>query len=115
MSSILQFLLLLILFYRKVGDFGIRNVLDSFRKILFAGLASGAVVFFVLRAANLVFNTEKVIGILIQTFMAGFAGILFYLFISRIMRYPELDTIINSFKKQFRRGVASAEIEIIQS
>lgn len=100
-AAIFQFILLLIFLYKKIGDFGIKEIFFSFKKIVLASIF--LIIFTYLSLyflANLV-NTHTVFGLLIQTIFAFLSGISFYILITFFLKSPELRTLKSSILKQF--------------
>lgn len=100
--AIFQAILLLFFLYRKIGDFGRKEILLSLKKII---LASTFLVIFTYLSlyflAHFV-DTHRVLGLLIQTIFAGLIGGIFYISITIFLKSPELKTIKSSILKQFQ-------------
>ncbi|MCH8741656.1 murein biosynthesis integral membrane protein MurJ [Patescibacteria group bacterium] len=106
-----QFFLLLFFLYRRIGDFGVKKIFSSFARIISASFLAGITTFFVLRLAAFFVETDKVLGLLAQTVIAAFSGILIYFILTLVFKFPELKIIVKSFKKQFRKEVTPVETE----
>jgi len=104
-AVIFQFFLLLFFLYRRIGDFGVKKISFSFLRIISASFLAGIATFLVLRLAASFVETDKVLGLLVQTVIAAFSGILIYFILALVFKFPELETIVESFKKQFRKEV----------
>lgn len=102
-AVIFQFVLLLLLFYKKIGDFRIKEIIHSFNKTL---IASGFLTIFTYltlqSVANLV-NMRTFIGVLIQGISAGLVGILIYVLIAFLLKSAELEIIKSAILKQFSK------------
>lgn len=98
-SSLVEFTLLFIFFYKKVGDFGIRKIGISFLKIFIATVIMGFVASFVLRTTASMFP-GGFIGALSQfTFICLIsAGI--YLTATFILKSPEIDFLEKYLQKK---------------
>lgn len=103
LAVIFQVILLLIFFYKKIGDFKIKEIWISFQKTILASLFSGVAAYSVLIFADSFINTHIVLGLLTQTALAGFAGALTYIFIAFLLRSPELKIIKLSILEQFKK------------
>lgn len=104
LAAISQFILLLIFLYKRIGDFGIKEILFSFKKIALASIF--LVIFtyiFLYLLANFV-DTHRVLGLLIQTIFAGSAGGISYILTTFFLKSPELRTIKFSILKQFTKN-----------
>jgi putative peptidoglycan lipid II flippase len=99
-AAIFQFVLLLFFLYKKVGDFRIMEILNSFLKII---LVSTFLIFSTYLALYLlarIFNTHTVWGLFGQTVLAGLIGILVYILVSFSLKLSELKMISSSVSKQ---------------
>jgi len=93
-GAIFHFLLLVTFLYRKIGDFGIKEILNSFLKILTASILMAAGVYLVL---------QNISGAILQTLIAGLAAGLIYLISTFLLKSPEAETIKSSILKRFRK------------
>lgn len=114
-AAIFQFSLLFTFLYRKIGDFGVKQILSSFLKTISAGVLTVLTAFWTLRFVDIFVEPEKVFGLFLQTTAAALFGILVYFILAFLFKFPELKTLIHSFKKQFRREIVPSEIEITES
>jgi len=111
-AAVFQFFLLFVFLYRKIGDFGLKKIFSSFSKIISASFLAGISTFWTLRLVDLFVESDKVFGLLIQTILAALVGIFIYFILAFFFKFPELKTIISSFRRQFRKEIVSSEIEI---
>lgn len=113
LAAILQLILLLIFLYKEIGDFRLKEIWQSALKFLLTSLLMGLIAYSTLYIAANFVNMEKVFGVFSQTILAGFSGFLVYFGLAFFFKFPELSTIISSFKKQFRKEIIPpSEIEI---
>lgn len=89
LTAVLQAFILIFLLARKIGDFGIKGIIASVKRIAFASLLLGLNTYFFLRVFEF-FNNRTVLGLLAQTIIAGLIGILIYFFLAWFMRFPEI-------------------------
>ena len=83
-GSILHFLLLIIFLYKRIGDFGIKEISSSFSKIILACILMSGTAFFVLQ------NTS---GAIFQTIAAGLIAGLVYVLVAIFLKSPEIQPI----------------------
>ena len=99
-AAISQFVFLLFFLYRKVGDFGVSDILKSVRKTLVAGVFMAIFTYLSLQLASLFVDTQTFFGLFLQASAAGFTGTAVYFAISFFLKSPELKTIKYSFLRQ---------------
>jgi putative peptidoglycan lipid II flippase len=99
--SLIQLSLLLFWLHKKIGDFGVREILLSLKNVLFYSLFLAVSTYFSLYLASLFVDMRTFWGVFWQTLFAAFSGILFYLFSSYILKSKELKTIASSLSKRF--------------
>jgi len=93
-GAISHFLLLATFLYKRIGDFGIKEILSSFSKILIASiLITAAASFFI----------QNISGAIFQTLIAGFTGTLIYLIVTFLLKSPEIEPIKSSILRQFTK------------
>ena len=101
-AAIFQFLLLLIFFQKKIGDFDKKEILTSFKKIIISSLFLIFSTYFSLYFFARFLNTHTVLGLLIQTISAVLIGTVLYFLVTFHLKSPELKTLKSSILKQFR-------------
>ena len=101
LSNIFQFILLLTFLHKKIGDFGIKEILLSFKKIVLASIFLVIFTYLSLYFLANFLNTRTVFGLFLQTIFASLFGISLYILITFFLRSPELKTIKSSILKQF--------------
>lgn len=104
LTAIFQTALLLLFFYKKVGDFKIKEILFSFEKNLIAAFFMVISVYSTLFLIGSLVKMNTFKGVFLQGFFAGLAGILVYAALSFLLKSPELSTIKFAFIKQFKKS-----------
>lgn len=112
LTAIFQLILLLVFYKRKLGDFKLDEIWRSFLKVFLSSILMGLTVYLALYLVANFVDMEKVWGVFIQTAIAGLSGIILYSAIALFFKFPELKTIMGSFKKQFKKEITTEEIEI---
>jgi putative peptidoglycan lipid II flippase len=102
-SSIFQFLFLFLFFQKRIGDFEKKEILISFKKIIFASIFLIFLTYFSLYFWAQFLNTHTIFGLFFQTILAGLAGFLSYFLITLYLKSPEIKTIKSSISKQFQK------------
>ena len=102
-SAILQFVLLLVFLYKKIGDFGIKIILSSLKKILAASILMGIITYFSLRVLSTFVNMDTFLGVFSQTAIAGLIGLLVYFLTTFYFKSPEIETLKSSMSRKFRK------------
>ncbi len=102
-AGILQFILLSFFLYKKIGDFGVKEILNSLNKILIASILMTGSTYFLLKILADFVNMQTFLGIFFQTVVAGLVGILVYSLTAFYLKSPELESlkfyILSKFKK----------------
>jgi len=99
LALLLEFLLLLIYFYKKVGNFGIKKLVVSFLKMSVAGFAMAAISVLALNfvqfnldvALRLVLSMPPVIYLIFDLCVVSFIASLVYIFFTALFGCPEVD------------------------
>lgn len=100
-SGVFQFSLLLIFLRKKIAPFFLKEIWQSFKKIILAGLLMSLFTYLTLHfLANFV-NLQTFWGIFFQAIIAGLVGLFVYFLTSFILKSSELRTIKSSILKQF--------------
>ncbi len=97
LSSLVNLILLLIAFKKKIGDDWDLQLGNVFLRILCLSLVSGGITFGCLHLFAAVFSIQTFVGILFQAIFAGGIGLIFYLYLSKIWHFPEYNLIIEPF------------------
>ena len=92
-AAIIQFILLLYFLYKKIGDFGVKEILISLKKILIAGILMTGSTYFLIKILASFVNMQTFLGIFLQTMVAILFGILIYLLIAFYLKSPEVKII----------------------
>ena len=105
-SSLIEFSLLFIYFYKKVGDFGLKQIASSFVKIAAATIFMGIVGIFSLKGLEQIFSNDFW-GMFAQFIIVGVISAVVYLFVAFILKSPEIKFVIKYFQK-FKLGFVAA-------
>ncbi|MFA5013030.1 MAG: hypothetical protein WC520_00495 [Candidatus Paceibacterota bacterium] len=89
LGLLLEFVLLFIFFYKKVGNFGIKNIFASFLKILIATIIMASISFFAYENTK-PFFPGNFWGVLVQFILITVISALAYLVITIILKSPEI-------------------------
>ena len=92
-AAIIQFILLLYFLYKKIGDFGVKEILISLKKILIAGILMTGSTYFLIKILASFVNMQTFFGVFLQTMVAILFGILIYLLIAFYLKSPEVKII----------------------
>lgn len=103
LTGIFQFVLLMIFLYRKIGDYKLREIFNSFLKILIASIFMAVFVYLTLYLVSLFLNLQTFSGIFWQTLIASLVGVLIYIIITPLLRSPEIEIIKSSIFKVLLR------------
>jgi len=104
LAGVVQAVLLLVFLYKKIGDFELKVIVDSLKKILAAAFLMAAATYATLYALAPHLNMQTFVGVLTQTILASGVGTLVYLCMVWLFRSPEIRHIWVSFLKQFRES-----------
>lgn len=104
LASIINFIILLKLFARKINWWQPKYILKSFSKIILATLLMGLVTYSLLYILDLFLDTHTFIGIFLQGVLAAVAGITVYCLIMILLRSPEILGIKRVFLKSIFKG-----------
>lgn len=96
LAGIIQLVLLLIFLYRKIGDFGIKEILKSLEKVVLASVLMGLSIYFALQVVSALVDMKTYFGIFLQAAIAALVGIFVYLVSAHFLKSPE-----TAFAKQF--------------
>jgi putative peptidoglycan lipid II flippase len=98
LSSLVEFSLLFIYFYRKVGDFGIKKIAASFAKILFASIIMTIIGLITLNCLG-VWIGNSFWGALAQFVIVAIICTAIYLLMTFILKSPEIKFVSKYFNK----------------
>ncbi|MDP2910685.1 MAG: murein biosynthesis integral membrane protein MurJ [bacterium] len=98
-SGLFQVSLLLILLYKKIGDFKIKEIFESFIKVLASGVLLGLACYSVRQVIADFVDMQTFAGIFIQGFLVSLAGIFVYILSALLFKLKEL----NSFNLLWRK------------
>ena len=97
-TTIFQFILLLFFLYKKIGDFEIKKILDSLKKILISSFIMAVTVYFSLRFLVNFVSLKTFFGVLFQTALSAILGLSIYLIFSKILNIKEFKIISQRLK-----------------
>ncbi len=103
LSSLVEFALLFIFFYRRVGDFGIRKIGISFLKIFIATVVMGFASVFALKVSSSFFPAGFV-GALLQFVLICIIAAAVYILATFVLKSPELDFLKRYLQKKINRN-----------
>jgi len=92
-AGILQLILFLIFLYRKIGNFGLKEIFNCLRNVLIISIMMGGIVYFLLQFTADFVDMQTFLGVLIQTAIAGITGITVYFFVAFYLKFPELEPL----------------------
>lgn len=92
-SGIFQISLLLILLYKKIGDFRIKEIFESFIKILASSVLLGLACYFVRQIVANFVNMQTFYGIFSQAALASAAGIIVFIISAFALKSPEIKAL----------------------
>ncbi len=102
-SSVVQFILLLVFLRKKTKILDIRKIYKPILKVLVSTLLMGIIVYMSLHISSIFLPMNKVLGIFLQIFIATIFGILSYGFFSLFLKCKEPKIIWSSLLTQFRK------------
>jgi len=102
--GIFQFILLTFFFYKKIGDIRLKEILRSFKKILFASILMVIFTYLVLQVGATFLNMQTFWGVFSQAALAGLTGIFIYVLVTFCLKSSEIKTIWSLILKQFKNN-----------
>lgn len=100
-SAIFQFLFLFFYLYKKIGDFGIRKIYNSFIKILFGSIFMSFFVYYSLLIMSNFVNMQTFLGVVAQAVVSGTIGGVVYILILILVKSEEISSIKNIIIKSW--------------
>lgn len=101
-ALLVQFLLLLLYFRKKIGGFQIKEISNSFFKFVVAGIVMCFFAYFIRQVSAIFVDMEKFWGIFVQFFLSASVGIGIFLLFTLILKSPEIKIIKNSLLKKIK-------------
>ena len=98
LANLVNFIVLLKIFDRKIGCWQSKRILISFIKIIFATLLMGLTTYSFLYLLNIFLVTNTFIGIFSQAILAALAGFVIYCLAMTLLKAPEIGLITKSIK-----------------
>jgi putative peptidoglycan lipid II flippase len=102
-SGLFQFFFLLIFLRKKIGDIKLKEICQSFKKIIIAAILMGVFAYLSLQITANFVNMQTFWGVLTQMVLAGIIGISVYILITSLLKSPEIKTLKYSVSRQFRK------------
>lgn len=101
LAAVFQLVFLLIYLYKKIGDYKIREIIQSFSKILIASVVMIIFAYSVRQMFSDVISAKFVWGIFAQTSLSILIGFVIYFSMTVLLKSPEIKVIKKSLLKQF--------------
>lgn len=101
LAALFQLVLLLLFFYKKIGDFRIKEILESLIKISIAAIMMFVSIYLVRQISVNFVNLDTFKGVFYQAGLSVLIGCFVYCLIVFALKSPEIKTIKLSFLKQF--------------
>ncbi len=102
LASIINFVVLLKLFARKVKWWYPKHILTSFSKIILATLLMGVAAYSLLYVLNLFLDTHTFVGIFLQGILAAIGGIVVYYLVMILLGSKEMKGLIRVINAKIR-------------
>lgn len=102
-AALFQFILLMIFLYKKIGDYKLKEIFNSFSKILIASIFMTTGVYFAIYLILPIFPSQTFFGVFWQILIAGSLGVLIYLVATFLLKSPEIETLKPSILKRFTK------------
>ncbi len=102
-ASIVQIILLLIFLYKKIGDFRVKEILNSLIKILIASILMSVGAYFSLKILAEIVNMQTFLGVFLQTLISGLFAVLIYYLTALYLKSSELESFKFSLLSKFRK------------
>ncbi len=103
LASILNFILLFLVLYKRLGVFNMAEIVGSGAKTVLASVLSGVIAHNVLIVSSIFFDTTRFMGVFFWTVLAFSSGVIAFVFLSWLLKSPELFTIIGILRIMVRR------------
>jgi len=92
-AAILQFILLLYFLQKRIGDFRVKEVSSSLKKILVASFLMAIFVYLSLQFASMLVNMQTFLGVFLQATFASFVGFCVYILATNALGSSEVRNI----------------------
>jgi putative peptidoglycan lipid II flippase len=102
-SGIVQLSLLLFFLYRKIGNFRLKDIRQSFEKIVLASFVMSFFVYLTLHFIAGFVNMQTGFGVLTQTILAGLIGIFVYCLMAYVLKLSEMKLLFRQFFLIFKK------------
>ncbi len=99
-AAIFQLILLMIFLYKRIGDFKLKEILNSFLKIFLASILMIVGIYLILHLISPLLPIQTFLGVLFQTVIASLVAVLIYILATFLLKSPEIQTLkLLVFKK----------------
>lgn len=95
---------LMILLRQKMGHIGFKEIAVSVLKTLVASAVMGAAAYGVARGCEILFGLGSKWAQMLQLFSAGIIGVIVFLVMAKLLKMPEMNSVIHTVKRKFGRG-----------
>lgn len=100
LSSFINLIWLLIAFKRKVGDSWDEKLGKVFLRILLLSAVCGVITFVLLRPFSSILGLKTFSGVFWQAILAGGIGLVFYFCCAKMLKFPEYEMLVKSFRQK---------------
>jgi|GEM_PF-914832 len=92
---VIEFVILMMMLRARHVVFNLREILHAFGKKLLAGASMLTVAYILLKFWEKILNTTKTVNLMLLTFATVIAAFIFYLWVSYILKVPEVSIILD--------------------
>lgn len=103
-AGVCNVIFLLILLRKKMGHIGLKEIGVSVIKTLIASAVMGLASFGVAYGSELLLGLTSKWAQMAQLFSAGIFGVIVFLVVAKLLKMPEMDSVIHTLKRKFGRG-----------
>jgi len=103
LSSIFNLILLLVSLKKKIGNEWDLKLGNVFLRLFLLSIISGLITFGLLNIFSLILNLKTFLGIFLQAIFAGGTGAIFYIYLAKILKFPEYKLISKNKEERFPR------------
>lgn len=114
LGSLINLISLWFFLEQKAGSLNFGEIFKSAVKIFSAAFLAGLGAYWVLRGMDHFVDTRAALGLFVQGLAGGLAGLIIYFFVGLLLRLPELESFIRSFKDRLPFKTVAPDKEIVQ-
>ena len=103
-AGICNVIFLLILLRKKMGHIGLKEIGVSVIKTIVASAVMAAAAYGVSLGCEQLFGLASKWTQMLQLFSAGIIGVAVFLIMAKLLKMPEMNSVINTMKRKFGRG-----------